>query len=149
MENKRLHSLLDRFFSETYTVEEKAELMDLLNNPLYDDAVKKYLDIAWGNLPSPQKLSEEQSGNILSAILLLHRSTLPGSAPLRLSQIHSAACLRKTNFRLSCLGHCFLEIRSTEITGRRTCTNTTRVYNSNCQTTKCSRSLMLARAAQI
>ena len=69
MENTRLHILLDRFFSESYTAEEKAELMTLLDNSANDEAVKKYLEAAWGNVPLPHRLDEEQSANILNTIL--------------------------------------------------------------------------------
>ncbi|MES2891807.1 MAG: FecR domain-containing protein [Bacteroidota bacterium] len=69
MENKRLHLLLDRLFSESATAEEKTELMSLLDKPDHDEVVKQYLDAAWGNVPLPQQLNEAQSASMLSAIL--------------------------------------------------------------------------------
>src|SRR5688500_17219482 len=69
MENTKLHIILDRFFSDTCTAEEKSELMTLLDNSDNDEEVKKYLEAAWGNVPLPHRLGEEQSGTILNAIL--------------------------------------------------------------------------------
>ena len=69
MENKRLINLLDRFFANICTAEEKATLMQLLNSNQCDDALKGYIDDAWGKIDPAPQLTDRQSENILSAIL--------------------------------------------------------------------------------
>jgi ferric-dicitrate binding protein FerR (iron transport regulator) len=81
MENPKLRILLDRFFSNTCSPLEKAELMDLLATDEHDEAFKKYLDKAWGNTSATHQLTDLQSTKILSAIFSKERARVVPLSP--------------------------------------------------------------------
>lgn len=68
MENTRLIYLLDGFFANTSTPNEKEELILLLDSNQHDEAVKAYIDQAWDKSNPSHQLTDQQSANILSAI---------------------------------------------------------------------------------
>jgi len=69
MEKSRIQYLIERFFQNTCTQQEKVELAKWIEESSHDDELKQIMDEKWMNFESRHKIAPDRAGEILAAIL--------------------------------------------------------------------------------